>query len=59
MKIQLSLSGTVPTPPELFARLISQRAGLSGIKTSKRGTKYTAKQHRCSLSQPRRQLQLG
>lgn len=42
MQVQLSLSGTVPTPPELFARLIAQRAGLSGIKTSKRGTKYTA-----------------
>lgn len=42
MKIQLSLSGSTPTPPELFARIIAQRAGLSGIKTSKRGTKYTA-----------------
>lgn len=42
MHIQLSLSGTVPTPPELFARIIAQGAGLTGIKTSKRGTKYTA-----------------
>lgn len=41
MQVQLSLSN-VPTPPELFARIIAQRAGLSGIKTSKRGTKYTA-----------------
>jgi hypothetical protein len=42
MKIQLSISANLPTPPELFARIIAQRAGLSGIKTSKRGTKYTA-----------------
>ena len=42
MKVQLSMSAGVPTPPELFARIIAQRAGLTGIKTSKRGTKYTA-----------------
>ncbi len=41
MQVQLSLSN-LPTPPELFVRLIAQHAGLNGIKTSKRGTKYTA-----------------
>lgn len=44
MKVQLSLSAgsTTPTPPELFVRIIAQHAGLGWVKTSKRGTKYTA-----------------
>lgn len=41
MKLHLSLSA-VPTPPELFVRIIAQQSGLSGITISKRGTKYTA-----------------
>ena len=41
MKLYLSLSA-VPTPPELFVLIIARHAGLSWIKISKRGTKYTA-----------------